>query len=216
MKSVSIILLLLFFLPLSGSTQARLIKRGQLLIHLPDSAKIKSMPLLICFGGSLWATPNYLLEETPKQYFDKAIIVYSPCYLKGGKGLKRLQIEMEILLEKEEIECSKVSICGFSSGGPDAMIADQPERYQAIGLIDCSPKANGRVQYSSNMIFSFRRNNWIYSDYYGAVVNFRPFEDLILKIRAAGGYTEETDVQHKQYFHYFLNKFEKKLIGDQD
>jgi hypothetical protein len=207
-------LCIFFMLPLGLSAQKAPLRHGQLLIHLPDSSHEKAMPLLICFGGSMWATPHFLWEETPDQYFEKAIIVYSPCYVKGGKGLRKVELEVLAFLVQKGIKVSKTSICGFSSGGPDAMIAAEPEYYQAIGLIDCSPKANGRVQYCSNMIFSFRRNNWIFSDYYGAVVNFRPFNELISKIQKAGGYTEETDIQHKDYFQYFLNKFEQQLIGD--
>ncbi len=201
-------------LPLSGSAQTKKpIKRSSLLIHLPDSVKEEAYPLLICFGGSMWADPQFLWEETPPQYFSKAIMVYSPCFIKGGKGLRRVELEIQAYLQQNNISISHTSVCGFSSGGPDAMIAEQPHRYKAIGLIDCCPRANGRVEYCSNMIFSYRRNSWVNSDYYGKVVNFKPFDELILKIKAAGGYTEESDIPHNEYFKYFLNKFEKELIG---
>ncbi len=190
------------------------IEYGNLLIHLPPDAKEKSYPLLIAFGGSMWATPYYLWKHTPDTYFSKAILVYSPCFVKRGKGLRQVEADLCQFLKEQNIkEPAFYSVCGFSSGGPDAMIAQNPSRFRCIGLIDPSPTANGRVEYSANMLLSFRRNNWIYSDYYGQVVNFTPFDELSAKIKAAGGKVEEAEVSHEKYFRYFLERFEEELIG---
>lgn len=195
---------------------AQPILRGNLLIHLPSDATEKNYPVLIAFGGSMWATPQYLWKNTPKAYFNKAILVYSPCYIKGGGNLRKVEVELRQFFKEKGIKSDQYSICGFSSGGPDAMIAENPDRYRAIGLIDPSPVANGTVRHSPNMILSFRRNNWIYSDYYGQVVNFKPFNELSERIRHAGGIVEEADISHERYFSYFLEKFEKELIGSKN
>jgi hypothetical protein len=94
------------------------------------------------------------------------------------------------------------------------MIVENPKEFRALGFIDPSPAANGTVRFSSNMILSFRRNNWINSDFYGKVVNFRHFNALSANIRNAGGIVEEADIFHDKYFAYFLNKFRKQLIGE--
>ena len=210
--------ILLFFLYFGSFLQQAAaqqpIYHNKLLIHLPKDAKQKNYPVLIAFGGSMWATPQYLWKNTPISYFQKAILVYSPCYGKGGGNLRAVETDISKFLQERGIENKQYSICGFSSGGPDAMIAENPSKYRAIGLIDPSPVANGRVTYHPNMILSFRRNNWIYSDYYGEVVNFKPFNDLSERIRKAGGLVEEAEISHEAYFRYFLEKFELQLIGE--
>jgi hypothetical protein len=206
--------LCLLFCQFQFKSDPKPILRGNLLIHLPTDATQKSYPVLIAFGGSMWATPQFLWKNTPNSYFEKAILVYSPCYTKGGGNLRKVESETRHFLKDKGIQSGQFSVCGFSSGGPDVMIAETPYRYRAIGLIDCSPVANGKVQYSANMIFSFRRNNWVNSDYYGKVVNFKPFNDLMEQIRRVGGCVEESDVSHEGYFRYFLEKFERELIGE--
>ena len=189
------------------------INLGNLLISIPTDATDKDYPMLIMFGGSMWATPKFMWDNTPRDFFQKAILVYSPCYTHGGGNLKKVETELISYLQRKGITYKGKSVCGYSGGGPDAMIAENPKNYMALGFIDPTPVANGTVRYSSNMILSFRRNNWIYSDFYGKCVNFKDFNELSDRIRRAGGIVEEADVQHEAYFRYFLDKFRKQLIG---
>ncbi len=186
---------------------------GNKLISIPEDAKYKEYPILIIFGGSMWATTKFMWDNTPEDYFRNAIMVYAPCYTHGGGKLKKVEAEVIALLNSKGIKHKGKSVCGFSGGGPDAMIAENPQDYLALGFIDPTPVAQGKIIYSSNMILSFRRNNWIYSDYYGKVVNFRDFNALSDKIRKAGGIVEEAEVSHEDYFKYFLKKFRQELIG---
>lgn len=186
---------------------------GNKLICIPTDAKEIEYPMLIMFGGSMWATPRYMWENTPSDYFNKAILVYSPCYTHGGGKLKKLEAEVTAYLHQKGIKYKGKSVCGFSGGGPDAMIAENPKNYFALGFIDPTPVASGSVHYNSNMILSFRRNNWIYSDYYGKCVNFKDFNALSDKIRNAGGIVEEAEVSHEAYFRYFLEKYKNRLMG---
>ena len=187
---------------------------GNLMISIPEDAEDKNYPMLIVFGGATWATPKFLWENTPEEYFNKSILVYSPCFTYGGGNLKKVVQNVSTHLQKKGIKYSSKSACGFSGGGPDVMIVENPKEFRALGFIDPSPAANGTVRYSSNMILSFRRNNWINSDFYGKVVNFRHFNALSSNIRNAGGIVEEADIFHDKYFAYFLNKFRKQLIGE--
>lgn len=188
------------------------IKFGNSLVNIPNDQTKKEFPLVIFFGGAAWATPQNLWDNTPEEYFKKAVLVYSPCYTYGGGNLKKLEKEVIAFLAKKNIKISTKSACGFSGGGPDAMIAEEPSKYKALAFIDPTPVANGVIKYSANMILSYSKNNWMFSDFYGKVVNFRDFEALSAKIKKAGGTAEETNIKHDVYFKYFLEKFIKQLI----
>jgi hypothetical protein len=206
---------LLFLLLWNQSTFAspKLIELGNLSISMPDDADKKAYPMIILFGGSMWADKYFMINNTPESYFNSSIIVYSPCYDHGGGNLRIVEQKLNNFLIQKGIRYSSKSACGFSGGGPDAMIAENPKSYKALGFIDPCPVANGTIKFSSNMILSFNRSNWVNSDYFGKIVNFKHFNELSANIKKAGGTVEEAKVKHQPYFRYFLEKFKKQLIG---
>jgi hypothetical protein len=198
--------------PSSSQLNPRTYHHGNLLINLPEANPSRwSYPAIIVYGGSDYATPEFMWQKTPEQLLQKAIIAYSPCRHLGGERAEQIQYQLEWFVRQRGLSLSSLSLCGFSSGGPDAMTSN-PQRYKAIGLIDPVPVARHQVEYHSNMILSFRRLNWVNSEYYGKAVGYQPFEELIRQIRRAGGLVEEREVEHRNYVTYFFNTFGHKFL----
>lgn len=187
---------------------------GNIIVHVPAAAYQDPLPLLLVFGGSHYATPQFMWEQTPEDYFRDAILVYAPCYVKGGFGYRPIRERVESFLREEGLKVKQFSVCGFSSGGSDALLAN-PLDCHAIGLIDPVPETEGGpIRAHSNVILSFRRKNWIYSEQYGEAAGFAAFNRLAELLHRAGGTVEEAEVPHKDYPNYFFKRFREQLLGE--
>ena len=186
---------------------------NNILVSVPPLARQQACPVILVFGGSHYATPQYMWEQTPGDYFDRAIMVYSACFVEGGLGLSMVLNRLNYFLKDQGLEAKHISVCGFSSGGSDALLAD-PGKFKCVGLIDPVPETKGGpLRPAPNTLLSFRRSNWATSDNYGQHTQYRHFEELARAVRQAGGIVEEPEIEHKIYPKYFFERFRKELLS---
>lgn len=187
---------------------------GNIIVSVPKAARERPYPVVLVFGGSDYASPQFMWEQTPDVYFQEAIMIYAPCYVRGGFGFRPIMERVRYFLKDQTLYIKHISVCGFSSGGSDALLAN-PYEFKAIGLIDPVPVTEGSpIRPHHNTILSFYRQNWKYSESYGEAVQYRHFEELAHKIKQAGGLVEEPKIEHKAYPKYFFERFKGLLLGE--
>ena len=167
--------------------------------------------LLLVFGGMYYATPQFMMEQSPRELFDKCVLVFAPCRYTGGPGGKAALKRALDWCEKQKLDIRRISVCGFSGGGSDALEVEDSRLY-VLGLIDPEPKLPAEpkaLEAASKIFLSYRKLNWSGNPSYGEVVKFAPFEDLSLVVRRAGGRSAETEIRHKDYPKFFLYKYRK-------
>ena len=187
-------------------------RQGSLLISVPGQASSgTTWPVVFFIGGIAWAEPSFLQEQTPMYLRNRAIFVYFPCLIKGGPSLAKAKPQALAYLNAKGLKPSKISLCGFSAGGPEAMSAE-PENYACLALIDPVPQPQTYVRFAPNYILSFYRANWANHDLFGEAGRYQAFEELSRRINAAGGIVEETKIDHKTYLKYFLEKHGHRFL----
>ena len=191
---------------------ASLYTQGDLLISLPKAVKPK-LPLVLIFSGMYYATPKYMMDNTPVDFFQQAIVVFAPCRNVGGKGFEAARVQYERFLDKQGIGIKKLSVCGFSGGGPDALEADD-EKLVFIGLIDPNPLLPKRQkELPRHVILSFNKANWSNVKFDESTTTHEAFDRLTAWARKKGVRIEENKVKHEWFTKYFLYKYRKKLLS---
>ena len=195
-----------------SKTDATLYTQKELLITIPKAPK-PELPLVLIFGGMFYATPEYMMKNTPEEFFQKAIVVFAPCRNVGGKGFLNVKTQYDSFLKKQGLRIKHLSVCGFSGGGPDALEAVD-EKLKFIGLIDPNPLAPRRTdELPRCVVLSFNKANWTDGPFDKENTTHQAFDRLSAWARKNGVRIEENKVKHEWFPKYFLYKFRKKLLS---
>jgi len=185
---------------------AELIYYGPLLITIPKNQKDKQSITLI-FGGIKYANPKFMMDNTPREYFEKSVLVFAPCRSMGGEGFKNYINITNKILKRQGIKTTKIAVCGFSGGGPDALEAEG-SNLKLVGLIDADPNfSKAKDKKYPLIINSYNVENWGEDEKIKGM--FRSFAIWTRKNRSI---IEKTSVDHKIYPKYFLYRYRNKFI----
>lgn len=191
---------------------ATLYHHGDLLLSLPNTLQAK-LPLVLIFGGMYYATPEYMMDNTPEEFFQKAVLVFAPCRNVGGKGFDVTRTQYEKFLDKKGISITNLSVCGFSGGGSDALEAVD-DKLVFIGLIDPNPLVPQRTsELPRQVVLSFNKANWTDVPFDEKTTTHEAFDRLSAWARKKGVRIEENKVKHEWFPKYFLYKYRKKLLS---
>jgi hypothetical protein len=182
-------------------------RAGQLIVTVPNKKDAK-IPVLFIFGGMHYATPDFMLKETPELLFEKAVLVFAPCRAMGGQGFNAYKKQLLPLLHQQGKSVRGISICGFSGGGPDALEAEGAD-IRLIGLIDAVPEIPQKRRHYPMLINAFNIQNWRGNELY----NNSNFSNFAKWTKKEGGILEETNVKHEQFPKYFLYRYRNRLIS---
>jgi hypothetical protein len=190
--------------------KAKIKRSGQLIISIPKQKEAK-MQVLLVFGGLYYANPDFMLNQVPSSFFEKAILVFAPCRAVGGAGYNFYKNQFEKILKKEGVIIDELSVCGFSGGGPDALEANGND-VKVIGLIDVVPEIPPKKDIKGRIINAFNKLNWYDNEFYGEKNAYRKFESFANWTRQVGGFNEENSVNHELFPKYFFYKFRNRLV----
>ena len=191
--------------------KVRLIPDGESLISIPVGNK-KNLPLLLVFGGISYANPQFMIEQIPSVFFEKSVIITVPCTVQGGKGFRNYLNYFQKKLKKDGIIINKISVCGFSAGGPDALNAVDASDVKIIGLIDPNPYISSTKLTKANIITAYNKNNWHDNTEPLKQNMLNKFGDYAKWTKERGGIVEENSVQHIIFPKYFFYKYRNKLL----
>jgi len=193
-----------------SNNNVRFLREGDLLITIPKDSG-KKLPLLFVFGGLYYANPSFMSQQVPSTFFDKAIIVFAPCAQKGGLGYDFYMKRIRKILEKESVSIKKITVCGFSAGGPDALLAAGND-IKVIGLIDPNPVIPLKNKAQGQIITSFNVANWHNNSPSLKMSLQKQFSDYANWTKKMGGTVEENSVSHEIFPKYFFYKYRNRLI----
>ena len=150
-------------------------------------------------------------EQVPSSFFEDAVIIFVPCASMGGKGYDRYMNYLRPKLKKEGINIGKISVCGFSAGGPDAISASGND-VKLIGLIDPNPVIPTSKLAKAKIIAAFNKNNWHDNSAQLKQSISKQFGDYAKWAISKGGNVEENTVQHIIFPKYFFYKYRNRLL----
>lgn len=186
---------------------AELIYYGPLLITIPKNQKEKHS-LTIIFGGIKYANPKFMMDNTPKEYFEKSVLVFAPCRSMGGEGFKNYINITNKILKRQGIKTTKLAVCGFSGGGPDALEAEG-SNLKLVGLIDADPDFSKVKDKKYPLIInSYNVKNWGEDE---KTKNL--FRSFAIWTRNHRSLLEKTKVDHKIYPKYFFYRYRHKFLS---
>jgi hypothetical protein len=194
-----------------SKNEARLLKDGEALITVPNGRR-RNLPVLFVFGGLYYANPSFMTQQVPGSFFKKAVIVFAPCAQKGGFGYDFYMGRIRKMLEKEGITLGKVTVCGFSAGGPDAIIAKDKD-IKLIGLIDPNPVIPSQNKTKARIIAAYNIANWHDNSPALKMSIQKQFSDYAHWAKQKGGIVEENSVQHQIFPKYFFYRYRSRLLN---
>jgi hypothetical protein len=183
---------------------------GHMIITYPEAAS-KKLPLIMIFGGIDYATPEFMMKNTPQIYFENAILVFAPCKMVGGLGFKFYKKQLDLFIAKKQLEFKNFSVCGFSGGGPDAMSAEG-EDINVLGLIDASPELPSQKPSFKKIINEFNVENWHDNSPDYKQTMEKKFRDFAEWTRVSGGEAVDNSLDHKLFPKYFLYRYRNILL----
>jgi hypothetical protein len=184
---------------------------GQILITYPKQVK-SSLPLIMIFGGINYATPMFMMHNTPQIYFEKAILVFLPCKLAGGLGYKFYKRQVDNFIRNKNLAVESYSVCGFSGGGPD-VLSITGEKLHIIGLIDVVPAVPTLKLTFDKIINEYNKENWHDNSFYGKQTNYSKFTEFANWTKKEGGYAIDNSVKHELFPKYFFYRYRKVFLN---
>lgn len=187
----------------TGSGGNKVFYLGNHIASIPSGAS-GSMHLVVLFGGAAYATPKWMMSETPSEYFSRALVYIVP----QRTGIAGARTAYTPFFQGKGITVSSVSICGFSGGGQD--IQQAGGSFKVKGLIDpftTSGMING-FSAGSNVIMEYNTYNWG-NPYWETK---RTLPTLAAKVKNSGGHAEQVSVAHAGFPAHFLKKFANKIL----
>lgn len=175
---------------------------GELIISIPET-KFENYSVVYVFGGIDYATPKWLLSQTPNELLYNLIVVFCP-FTKSFTDSKSLA---EIFFTNNNIALKNVSIIGFSAGAIQVQTA-YSDTFAFVGLIDpstCKQYIKTKFNVKTKMIYNDA--NW---SGYPEIQALLP--QLAKKIISSGGETEKVKLRHDKIPAYFFNKYLQTLI----
>ena len=173
---------------------------GKKVIATLPKAKYGRYDIIIVWGGMRYATPEWMMEQMPKELFYTHIIILAD-YRINWNQLKPIY---DGFMKDKYLTNSinSTSIAGFSAGGYD-VYDNYNQNYRLVGLIDPSTKSSyAKLPYSSNTKMVYNDRNW------GGYANIKKALPIVAKaINEKGGFAERVSISHKDIPRYFFNKF---------
>ncbi len=186
-------------------------KQGQIIITYPE-VNSRKLPLIMIFGGIDYATPEFMMKNTPQTYFENAILVFAPCKMVGGLGFKFYKKQVDHFLSKNKLKFKNFSVCGFSGGGPDAL-ETYGEEINIIGLMDPSPELPVKKPTFKKIINEYNVENWHDNSPEYKQTMEKKFSDLADFTRDAGGEPIDNTLEHSLFPKYFLYRYRNILLN---
>ncbi|MCP4440093.1 MAG: peptidoglycan-binding protein [Aureispira sp.] len=175
---------------------------GKMIASVPKDAQ-GALNLVILFGGASYANPEWMMSQTPQDFFKKALVLIAP----QRTGYSKAQKAADTFFKAKGLEFAAISIAGFSGGGQDVQLASGS--FKAVGLIDPYTVSSwAKKSYGSNVCMEYRVANWgmKYAD------TRKSLPVLAQSIRNGGGHAAEVEVAHKNFPSTFLNKYKSKFL----
>jgi hypothetical protein len=178
-------------------------KSSELIFSIPD--KKGELPIIYVFGGISYATPEWMLKQTPQYILSRAFVVFAP-YTSSFNSVKT-KAENFINSKKINVDKNKVSITGFSAGGINVQKAYNQD-FKFVGLIDPSTRSEYlNLPFENNVKMVYNDANW------GGLPNIKAvLPKLDTAINTKGGNAEKVKLTHANIPKYFFDKFKNELV----
>lgn len=196
----------------SGIPKSKIVKQnlGHIIITYPEHHSNK-LPLIMIFGGIDYATPDFMMKNTPQTYFENAILAFAPCKMAGGLGFKFYKKQLDLFLKKNDLKFKNFSVCGFSGGGPDALDT-YGEEINIVGLMDASPELPVKKPVFKKIINEYNVENWHDNSPDYRQTMEKKFKELADWTRETGGNPIDNSLQHELFPKYFLYRYRNILL----
>jgi hypothetical protein len=169
--------------------------------------------VVVFYGGYGFATPDWILSQTPAQLLSTAVWVFVPCSPQNTYRPAETRLS-EVLARAALGPLRRISVLGFSKGGIDALdaYAERQAELHFAGFIDPSLREEhlsldfgercGFMGVSSEMREFFRDD-----------IGRDCYPELATRIRSAGSLVKEVLLPHTEYPAAFLSDpdFQRRL-----
>ncbi len=179
-------------------------KKSGLVFSKPVT-ELKKYPLIYIFGGISYATPDWMLKQTPAYLLSRAVIVFAP-YTSVFSAVKK-STENYLTANNLQVDNDKISIAGFSAGGINVQGAYN-NSFKAVGLIDPSTRAEYlKLPFNQNTILVYNDSNW--TGYPNIKATLPQLDKVIAEKK---GTSEKVTLKHSEIPKYFFDKYKEKFL----